>query len=120
MADANAIVEVILREFPQSDSLPDPKKVEEVMRQFGKISYETERQIEKMLFEHGRSPTSLGIGCWLEANFVVTGSGPILERRIQFLLMDTCTCVLEHLPKAIEHATNEIDPRIRALSDRCK
>ncbi len=57
------------------------------------------------------------VGAWMEANDVVSGEGREVEARIQFLLMDTCTCVLDHLRAAVAHATKEVDPRVLHLLD---
>ena len=109
------IVSAIKAAFPTDDN-PSPAQVEEVMRPFAPISNATEDAIDRLLYKNGRGSLGLRIGPWMEANFVVAGSGPELERRIKFLMGDTCTCVLEHLPKAIEHAAGiTVDARILAL-----
>lgn len=115
--DAQGVVDAVVAAFPDKDARPSPEQVEQVMRPFGVISCETELAIKYLLRKRGRSDTSLDIGCWMEANFVASGEGTHLERRILFLMGDTCTCVLEHLPKAIAHATKPVDPRIRGLLD---
>jgi hypothetical protein len=112
--DAKNVVEAVLQAF-QGKARPSPEQVEAVMRPFGVISDDTEREIHLLLHERGMNAVTLGIGCWMEANFVASGEGDQVERKIQFLLGDTCTCVLDHLPKAIEHATRPVDPRISAL-----
>ena len=72
-------------------------------------------EINELFHERGAQFRGLDLHCWIEANFVVAGEGPDLERHIAFLLRDTCTCVLDHLPKAIESAGKPVDPRIAAL-----
>ncbi|MFA7681664.1 MAG: hypothetical protein WCX61_01390 [Candidatus Peribacteraceae bacterium] len=113
--DAETIVQKILQEFPDASSRPSSEEVERVMRPFGALSYETWREIDQLLHEQGGMYTSSAIDPWMEANFVVSGEGPMVEQRIQFLLTDTCTCVLEHLPAAIANATRPVDPRISKL-----
>ena len=110
--DAQAIAEAVLANL---GSYPTPQEVEKVMRPFGVISQDTEREIDRILHQKGTSGLEKGIGPWIEANEVVSGKGAHVERRIQFLLMDTCTCVLDHLPTAIDHATKDVDPRIQQL-----
>lgn len=52
---------------------------------------------------------------WLEAQSTVNADDPEVAATIDFLLRDTCTCVLDHLPTAIAHAKGPVDPRILAL-----
>lgn len=113
--DAETIVQRVLSAFPDPSARPSPEQVEAVMRPFGVISLETERKINELLHAQGKSTIHYGINSWMEANFVVSGEGPNVERRIQFLMMDTCTCVLDHLPAAIKHASKPVDPRILGL-----
>ena len=84
------------------------------MRPFGMISAKTWENIDALL---GGNLIGLSIDPWIEANFVVSGTGDEAEKRIKFLMQDTCTCVLDHLPKAIEHSILGVDPRILALLD---
>ena len=117
-ADAEAIVQTVLSAFPDASVRPSPEAVEAVMRPFGVIALETEREIQRLLRQRGKSTIHYAIGPWMEANFVASGEGPNVEQRIQFLIMDTCTCVLDHLRKAIENATKPVDPRILGLLQR--
>jgi len=114
-AKANVIVEAVVAAFSESDSRPTPEQVETLMCPFAPISYGTEREIDALLHQRGRSSIDYRINSWMEANDVVSGEGGHVERRIQFLLRDTCTCVLDHLPKAVEHATKPVDPRVLKL-----
>jgi len=112
---AQAVAEAVVAAFPDRKKSPSPDEVEALMRPFAPITQETEEAIEELLRAAGTNAIKTRIGSWLEANDVVSGTGPEVERRIQFLMMDTCTCVLDHLPAAIAHATKEVDPRVRAL-----
>lgn len=111
---ALAVVERVTSSFSKK-SRPTPEEVEAVMRPFAPISADIERQIQSLLTQRGLSLIETRIGSWLEANDVVSGTGPEVEARIQFLLMDTCTCVLDHLEAAITHATKPVDPRVLNL-----
>lgn len=113
--NAEDIVTAVTAAFGGGEHRPEPEEVERVMRPLFPISYDTERQVDHLLRERGQSSIGYGINSWMEANDVVSGTGPEVERRIQFLLGDTCTCVLDHLPAAIAHATKDVDPRIAAL-----
>lgn len=113
MATPDAIADTVIAELGEHER--DPARVEVVMRPFFPITQETEELIRRALSAKGRSAVMYGIGSWMEANDVVSGTGPEVERRIQFLLHDTCTCVLDHLPAAVAHATKEVDPRVAAL-----
>lgn len=114
-AKANIIVEAVIAAFSESDSHPTPEQVEACMRPFAPISYETEREIKALLHQGGRSFIGYRIDSWMEANDVASGEGGHVERRIQFLLENTCACVLDHLPKAVAHATKPVDPRVLKL-----
>ena len=83
------------------------------MRPLAPGSFELRKEIQGLF----RSQHNLyySVDPWMEANVVVSGTGDEQRQAVQFLLMDTCTCVLDHLPKAIEHATGEVDPRISNL-----
>lgn len=116
-ASAHEIVQAIGVAYVGRKERLSPAEVEKLMRPFAPISHSTWEEINRLLSMHGI--LKYDVGSWIEANFVVSGEqGPDLERRIQFLLMDTCTCVLEHLPKAIEHAEKNVDPRILGLMKR--
>jgi len=115
---ADDIVRTIEEAFPPSGQLceqHDPAKIEHVMRPFSPVSDETSDQIRNVLMTQDRLGLSLHIGSWLEADVVVNGNDARAERRIQFLLSDTCSCVLQYLPEAFKHAVQPIDPRIQAL-----
>ncbi len=112
---AEEIAARIQQEFGTERKHLSVAEVEDFMRPFGVITRETEYQIEALLRPHDIHILHLGISAWIEANEVVSGSGPSVERRIQFLLLDTCTCVLDHLPAAIKNATKEVDPRVQNL-----
>ncbi|SRR3989339_201413 len=116
-ASAETIVQAVLSAFPDPSAYPSPDRVEAVMRPFGVISLETEEEIDRLLRAQGKGKNicHYGIDSWMEANFVASGEGPDIERKIRFLMMDTCTCVLAHLPAAIKHASRPVDPRILGL-----
>ncbi len=116
MDKAQQVAEAFTKKFPDCkdySSRPSIESVEEFMRPFAPISYETQHQIDQLLREKGL--TSTGLHCWWEANFAVSGNGPHHEHALRFLIMDLCTCVVPHLPDAIDNATNEVDKRLIAL-----
>lgn len=118
---ADDIVRTIEEAFPPTGELceqHDPAAIEQVMRPFSPISDEIAERIRDVLMTRDRLGLSLHIGSWLEADVVVNGTDARAERRIIFLLSDTCTCVLQYLPEAFRHATKLIDPRIQALIER--
>jgi|GEM_PF-3161806 len=101
--------------FEQAEQRPTPQEIEQVLRPFAPVSYEVEEQVKSLLYRKKQSSLATWVGSWFEANDVVLGEGDHVERRIKFLLRDTCTCVLDHLPAAIGHAKRSVDPRILAL-----
>jgi hypothetical protein len=114
---AEDITTAILQKFPnpEHDMRIAPTEMEQALRPFAPISFEVEQQIKRLLHHQNRYSLALRAGPWMEAEAVVSGTGSEVERRILFLLRDTCTCVLEHLPTAIAHATKEVDLRILSL-----
>lgn len=109
------IADAILAAAEPYESLVPSDVVESTLRPFGIISSEMERKISDILGSRNQYSIVLSIGPWVEANVVVSGEKKDRERRITILLRDVCECVLEHLPKAIEHATEDVDPRVLAL-----
>ena len=103
-----------LREaFPDPSIRPSNEQVELVMRPMAPESFLLRRHIRD-LFDH-RHEAAYPLDHWMEANLVVSGMGEEHARAVQFLLMDTCTCVLDFLPEAVRHATQEVDARVLAL-----
>lgn len=115
MASPAEIAQAVVNAFGERSDRISPTDVEKVMRQFGCISESTEHQVRQLLHQAGKADLDMEIGPWIEANFVVSGEGPDKERKIRFLLMDTCTCVLDHLKNAIAHAQGPVDSRILNL-----
>lgn len=107
----------ILAAFPTCDEQrPSPSEVERVMRPIGCISSDMTSAVQLLLRRAGRQEIAQEVGEWAEANIVVAGEPDDRERRIDFLLRDTCTCVLAYLPDAIANAAGgPVDPRIVAL-----
>ena len=114
---AQEIARTISDAFAKRKERPSPQEVEAVMRPLGIISSKTERAVEIILLTQKNRGLYLDVGPWVEANIVTSGEGMDRETRIQNLLSDTCTCVLDHLRKAIEHAPGKVDERILALFD---
>ncbi|MFH0851373.1 MAG: hypothetical protein V1876_01345 [Candidatus Peregrinibacteria bacterium] len=112
---AEQIASALSEAFGQQESRPAPEEIERVLRPFAPVSYETEEQVRLLLMRGEHCSLAMDAGCWFEANDVVSGDGGNVERRIQFLLRDTCTCVLDHLPQAIAHARHPVDRRISTL-----
>ncbi len=109
------IAEIVIAEFGTERSHAGPERVEAVMRPIGAITTETERRVQDVLRARGASLVHLQFGCWVEANIVTGLPSDDREKRIRFLLMDTCTCVLDHLPNAVEHAPGPVDARALEL-----
>lgn len=119
---AIGVKDALVAAFPDAEARVQPEQLEAVMRPFAPIGRETQRKIEHLLREAGVSMNvRTYLGPWFEANEVVEdNSDPHVERRIKFLLMDTCTCVLDHLPTAIAEAEKRgktVDPRVKKLLD---
>ena len=116
---AQAVTDAIVAAWPGERAYPKPEEIEAVLRPFAPITYETELRIQRLLREKGASNgATVMVGPWFEANDVAGGEGKDVERRIRFLLADTCTCVLDHLHAAIAEAEKrgkEVDPRVRGL-----
>lgn len=115
MTSPTEIADAMLAAAKPYEYRTPPDIVEKTMRPFGIISTATQRQINAILHERSQFSKGLSFDSWIEANIVVSGEMPDRENRIAFLLMDTCECVLEHLPEAIAHATGPVDERILAL-----
>jgi hypothetical protein len=98
--------------FPGREARPTPADIEAALRPLPHRILALRREIHLLL--HG-GPLSYPVDHWLEANLVVSGEGPAADEARDFLLRDTCTCVLDHLPAAITHAAGPVDPRISAL-----
>ena len=111
--NAESIVQKVVTAFLGAKERPTPEQVEEVMRPLAPDSFLYREEIPGLLRSH--QDLYYAIDPWMEANMGVSGTGEAQRRTIQFLLMDTCTCVLDHLPKAIAHATGEVDQRIASL-----
>jgi hypothetical protein len=109
------IAAAIRTAFPNPDVRPTDAEVEAVMRPLAPESYQYRRAIRHALGVHGG--VLFPVDHWMEANLVVSGSGQEHDRAIRFLLMDTCTCVLDILETAIAHAPGPVDPRILALRE---
>lgn len=114
------IVGAIEAAFPDEGQRESPDLVEKLMRPFAPISEQTEGAIESLLGNRGKHTLFLRVNGWIEANAVVQTPTeyPGVEARIRFLCMDTCTCVLEHLPEAIKHAKGPVHPIVLALSGK--
>jgi hypothetical protein len=93
----------------------DPPEVETLMRPFGPISYEVERQVGTLLRSAGTSLVDTGIGPWIEVNDAVSGEGRMVPLRVEMLVNDPLEPLLIHLPAAIEHATKKVHPLIVKL-----
>ena len=120
MNKAEEVVAAFAKQFPECkdySTRPSVDAVEEFMRPFAPISYEVQRRVFYLFRAIGLDSISTGFQSWWEANFVVSGSGPLHARRIDFLVGDPCTFVLPHLPAAIEHAKGDVDPRLIELLD---
>ncbi len=113
--DPRAIADTVIAAFGTTDSRPTETDVERVMRPFGIISTATQHRIDMLLHEAGAWKLGLWIGSWIEANVVVSGEPDDRAGRLEFLLRDTCTCVLAHLPEAIRHASGDVDERVLRL-----
>ena len=109
------IADALLSAFPEAERRPEAGEIERVMRPLGYISTRTQRAVEAVLRARGNRSLGLWVGSWIEANIVTGPPTDDREHRIRFLLMDTCTCVLEHLEAAIAHAPGDVDPRILEL-----
>lgn len=107
------IAAAIRTAFPDAHARPTNAEVEAVLRPLAPESYQFRRAIRQALGTYGN--VTYPVDHWMEANLVVSGSGPEHDQAVQFLLMDTCTCVLDVLEDALAHATGEVDPRILAL-----
>ncbi len=119
---AIGVKDAIVASFPDAEARVKPEQLEAVMRPFAPITHETQHRIDVLLTEAGVSlSVRIYLGPWFEANEVAEGGDdPHVERRIRFLLMDTCTCVLDHLPTAIAEAEKRgktVDPRVKKLLD---
>lgn len=119
---ALGVKDALVAAFPDTEKRVQPAELEAVMRPFAPIAVETQRRIQELLREAGVSPSvRTYLGPWFEANDVVEDpADPYVKKRIRFLLADTCTCVLDHLPIAIDEAKKRgktIDPRIEKLLD---
>jgi hypothetical protein len=111
------VVDAIAPAYAGRDGALSPEEVEVLMRPFFRISHDTGKAIIDLLRK--RNIRTYDVDHWMEANYVVSGDiGPEREARIQFLMMDTCTCVLAHLPKALEFAVDGVDARILALAKK--
>ena len=115
------IVAAIEADFPPKKSRREsPDMVERLMRPFAPISQEIEGKIELLLGKRKKHSLFSTVSGWLEANAVVCTPDeyPGVEARIRFLCIDTCTCVLDHLPEAIKHAKGPINPIVLALAGK--
>ncbi len=117
-SQAIGVKDALVAAFPDAEARVTPEQLEAVMRPFAPITHETQRRIDVLLIE-AEVPFNVRIylSPWFEANDVVEDpEDPYVKRRIQFLLMDTCTCVLDHLPTAIAEAVKRgktVDPRVK-------
>lgn len=115
---AAEIVQTIEDAFADPNKAPSPDEVEALMRPFGAIPFDIGTQVKDLLSEHGRSRQKFRFGAWMEAQQYAFGD-PAMKDKIQFFVsVDRCTCVLAHLPKAIELAEADgkrVDQRIRSL-----
>ena len=109
------IAQALLGAFPEENKRPAPAEVEQIMRPLGLVSTQVGLAVESILHAQGKGDLASCVSNWVEANVVTSSEEPDCARRIAFLLMDTCTCVLDYLPKAIEHAPGPVDPRILNL-----
>lgn len=110
------IAAAILAGLPDTERLPEPATVEAIMRPLAPISWATSEAIASILYTQQKGNVALAIGPWVEANNVVSTEKSLeQELRIRFLLRDTCTCVLDHLETAMQHAPGPIDQRIVGL-----
>lgn len=99
--------------FPNPEVRPADAEVESVMRPLAPESFQHRRAIRRALGAHG--DVVFPVDHWMEANLVVSGTGPERDQAVDFLLRDTCTCVLDVLETAISHAPGPVDERILAL-----
>ena len=114
------IVAAIEAAFPDKSRRESPDVVEKLMRPFAPISGEIEGRIASLLGKREKHSLFFTVSGWLEANAVVCTPDeyPGVEARIRFLCIDTCTCVLDHLPEAIKHAKGPINPIVLALAGK--
>ncbi len=121
MDKANEVVDAYLAAFPLCgdwNHRPSIEEVEAVMRPFAPISYEVQIQIDRLFEKMDLNSLSVGEHCWWEADFAVSGDGPMHQLIIWGLVSDPCTCVVPHLEAAIAKATrSNIDHRLVALRD---
>ncbi len=110
---AKDIVQKIFDAFNEKNARPTPEQVEVVMRPLAPESFLLREEIKRLLVKN--IYLHFAIDAWMEANMVVSRDGNEKEQAIQFLCTDTCTCVLDHLSGAIEHAIGQVDARILKL-----
>ncbi len=118
---AAGVVDAVIAAFPGEKQNPEPMEIETVLRPFAPVTRETEDRIQRLCTERGvPSRVRSLLGPWFEANDVAGGEGERVKRRIDYLMLDTCTCVLDHLPIAIAEAQNRgktVDSRVLGLLD---
>lgn len=107
------IAAIIRQAFPEPNVRPTNEQVEAVLRPLAPESFQHRRAIRNALGSYG--DIVFPVDHWMEANLVVSGTGPEHDQAIQFLLRDTCTCVLDVLETALANASGPVDPRILAL-----
>jgi hypothetical protein len=117
MKSPEEIAQALIDAFQTDNAKPTPEEVEAVLRPFDTFSTLTERVVRNILYKRNFGSLGARVCSWFEANVVVSGDESDREKAIQWLQRDTCTCVLEHLPNAVENATGLIDPRVTNLFD---